>query len=264
MSKKWKCLRLALVAALAASTIGTAALAQTGQYVYAVNFACGFQSSADGANDYEPLVKVANYAVKVDIYNYGMTDAALSGDVSETSGSHWTSSPTPTALSSGTLVSGGATVLDCTDIESALSGTGLPPAGKPFYSGVVVIRSPEPLVVWATKTTEVCAGLVQVDPEVLDDPDMIVFDEDGNPIPPGTTLPPAAPILFGCPGALNYHERYGGGGPTGPFSGPGGSVPPGLRSRQVTPALGSDAVAEDLSISHSIDYERVEGIFVAQ
>ncbi len=249
------------LAALASLWTAGAAQAQ-GQHVYAVNFACGFQSSADGANDYEPLVKVANYAVKVDFYNLGPNDAELTGTVLETSGSAWLSSPASTGLGQGTLTGGGATVLDCTDIEAALSGGAGPPAGKPFLSGVVTITSPEPLIVWATKTTEVCAGLVQVSETAVLDPDIIVFVEQMSAIRPGCPLLPAAPILFGCPPALNYSTRYGGGGPSGPFTMPGGGVPPGLRSRQVTPALGSDAIAEDLSISHSIDYERVEGVFV--
>ena len=232
------------------------------RHVYAVNFACGFQASADGTNDYEPLVKVANYAVKVDFYNFGQVEVELTGAVLETSTSTWLSSPAPTALTQGNLTAGGATVLDCTDIEAALSASGGPPAGKPFLSGVVTISSPEPLIVWATKTTEVCAGLVQVSATAVLDPDIIVFDEQMNPILPGMPLPPAAPVLFGCPPALNYSTRYGGGGPSGPFTMPGGGVPPGLRSRQVTPALGSDGIAEDLSISHSIDFERVEGVFV--
>ncbi|MEM7588242.1 MAG: hypothetical protein AAF560_32940 [Acidobacteriota bacterium] len=232
------------------------------RYVYAVNYACGFQSSADGSNDYEPLVKVANYAVKIDFHNFGEVDVQLAGSVLDTTSSAWLSSPAPIALTQGSLTAGGATVLDCTDIEAAVSGGSGPPAGKPFLSGVVTISSLEPLIVWATKTTEVCAGLVQVSETAVLDPDIIVFDEEMNPILPGMPLPPAAPVLFGCPSALSYNSQYGGGAPSGPFPGPGGSVPPGLRSRQVTPSLGSDAIAEDLSISHSIDYERVEGVLV--
>lgn len=219
MKTKLSSLSSAALALLATLLLAGPALGQ-GQHVYAVNFTCGFQSSADGSAGYEPMVKVANYAVKIDVYNYRSSSLALSGDVLETSGSHWVSSPVPTALAGGMLAAGGATVLDCTDIATTLASGGPLAGGKPFLSGVVTIRSPQPLIVWVTKTTEVCAGLVQVSETAHLDPDILVFDENM--------------VL----------------------------IPPGLCSRQVIPSLGSDMVAEDLSVSHSIDTERVEGVFL--
>ncbi len=247
--------RLACVAALL--VLPAASHAQT--YVYAVNFECGFQSSADGNEGYEPAVKVANYAAKLDFFNPGMQDANLVGSVSETSNAHWTTQIGPTALPTGALTSNGASLIDCSDLFTALGAAGGNPSpGKPFMTGVVTIRSDQPLIVWATKTAEVCSGLLRIDPAAHADPDLIIYDEHGNHIPQGHPLPAAAPALIGCPPGFNFTERYGGGGPSGPFSGPGGGVPPGLRSRQVMQPVGSDFIADDWSVSHSIDFERVE------
>ena len=246
---------VAFVAALALAAVG--ASAQT--YVYAVNFECGFQASADGSDGYEPSVKVANYAFKVDLYNPSLTEnAGVTASVLEDTTTHAPSAvspPTPiTALFN--LPFDSASLLDCSDVLAAQGGN--PGGGKPFKSGVLIMRADRPLIVWATKTAEVCSGLFRLDPALVNDPDMLLFDEDGQLIPPGTPLPAAGPSLIGCPPAMAFHERYGGGLPSGPFSGPGGGVPPGLRSRQAVAGPGSDQIADDWSVSHSMDFERVE------
>jgi hypothetical protein len=40
-----------------------------GVHVYSVDFVCGFQASVGGSGVYEPIVKVANYATKIDHHN---------------------------------------------------------------------------------------------------------------------------------------------------------------------------------------------------
>ncbi len=251
--------RIVVLGCAALLALATAAVTHAQQYVYSVNYECGFQSSADGSEGYEPVAKVANYAVKLDFFNPGTGDANLTGSVHETSSAHWNVQAGSSSLTAGQLGGGGASVIDCTDIFNVLgAGGGNPNPGKPFLTGMLTIRSDLPLVVWATKTTEVCSGLLRIDQAAHDNPDIIIFDENGDPIPQGFPLPPAAPALLGCPPGFAFDLRYGGGGPSGPFSGPGGSVPPGLRSRQVMQPVGSDFIADAWNVSHAIDFERVE------
>ena len=82
-------------------------------YVYSVSFECGFQISDTGAGGYEPMVKVANYATKIDVHNPGMNPAALTGDVFSTGGSRWASSVAPNPLPPNNLLNNNATYYFC-------------------------------------------------------------------------------------------------------------------------------------------------------
>ena len=258
MSKK---LYLALAVCALALGLGQPASAQpTGAHIYTVDFVCGYQSSNDGNEGYEPLVKVANYATKIDIYNYNGSQANMAGDVLDTTAISWTTSAPPQPLANATLMTGSSTLIDCPTIVMALTGA-LPTGGKPFFNGVVTIRSDQPLIVWATKTTEVCAALVTFDESENPEP-VIIIGPGGQPLPgPGGPLPPLVPSLLGCPSA--FLVEGGGGGPQGPFLAPGGSVTPGLRPPGMIQSQETgDFLTADLSVSHAIDFERVEGVFV--
>ena len=243
-------------------------------YVYVVNFECGFQVSDIGAGGYEPMVKVANYASKVDIHNYDVHQANVQAEVFSTGNSRWSATAGPLALPSTTMNSNTSTVIDCNHVATAINGS-LPP-GKPFYTGMLRIVSDQELVVWATKTTQVCAGLAKLD--------------DGDPIVPpigydigsgffystGSGATETADLsLFGCPAA----EIDGGTGGTpnpptipGTFRGPGGAVPPGLRpipgvtsTPTPLPSGGTSPggfTLSNVSVSHSMDFERVEGVCI--
>ena len=254
-------LTLALAACLLTLSLGQQAAAQpTGVHIYTVDFVCGYQSSNDGNEGYEPLVKVANYATKIDLYNYNGSQANLSGDVHDTTAISWTMSSPPQPLANATLMNGGTTLIDCPTIVSAFLGAP-PNVGKPFFNGVVTIRSDQPLIVWATKTTEVCAGLVALDESENPEP-VIIIGPDGQPLPaPGGVSSPLLPSLVGCP--TTQIVDINNGGVPGRYLAPGGAVTPGLRSPGViqNPQTGEFLLA-DLSVSHAIDFERVEGIFV--
>ncbi len=254
---------LRCLAALALAVWAAPTHAQ-GQWVYSVDFVCGFQASQDGPAGYEPLVKVANYATKLDLHNYTSTTQTLQASAVLTSSARWPASAAPVALVGATLAADGASVIDCTHIGQALMGA--IPAGKPFISGVLTVKSSQPLVAWATKTTQVCAGYAtlanwasfpSVQPIWVDPSGVAHFGGPGGPMVPGGR------VLFGCPVA----PVNGGGGvitPSGPFLGPVGAVPPGLRvpSDTLLSTGGGDLVPEvaPVSVSHALDFERVEGV----
>ncbi len=230
----------------------------TGQYIYTVSFECGFQTSPDGSAGYEPVVKVANYALKLDVFNYGSSPVNISAQVHGTGAQRWASSVAPVQLPANTLQGGDASMLDCVNLVSAILGS--VPTGKPFYSGIVTLRSPQPLIVWATKTTEVCAGLATYfDGDFLDP--LIFIDQNGIPSTPSTgPLPPARITLFGCPNAVVMPGSPSQG--QGPYLAPGGAVPPGLRPIGMMTNLQNNNFMSQLAVSHSLDFERVEGVFV--
>ncbi len=250
--------RLVTLSCLAILGLAATANAQpTGAYIYTVDFVCGYQASNDGNSGYEPLVKVANYATKIDVHNYHGNQASLAGDVQDTTNLTWTMTAPPTALAPATLMPGHSTLVDCATIVSTLNGA-LPAAGKPFFNGVVTVRSDQPLIVWATKTTEVCAALATFDESENPEP-IIVVGPDGRPLPgPNGPLPAPVPSLLGCPSASLVQ-----GGPQGPYLAPGGSVTPGLRSPGIIQNQQTgDLLIADISVSHAIDFERVEGVYV--
>lgn len=235
-------------------------------YVYSVSFECGFQVSDNGDNGYEPVVKVANYATKVDLHNVGMNTAALTADVFATGNSRWASSVTPIALPQNNLGSHNATVIDCVNIAQAITGS-IPP-GKPFISGMVTVRSLEPLIVWATKTTQVCAGLATTDEGQTVMPP-VFFDDNGlsyNTLTGQVTVADFA--IFGCPAALLDGGQVTVPPGQGLFRGPNGGVPPGLRPigpvrTPPTPTSPQGGFSlSDISVSHSLDFERVEPMLI--
>lgn len=248
------------VIALLMSFVPSPAAAQGGQYIYTVSFECGFQASADGSALYEPVAKIANYAIKVDLFNYGTNSANLTAEVHGTGASRWPASVAsmpipPTALSAG---HGG--LLDCVSIVSALVGYN--PTGKPFYSGIVTVRSPTPLIVWATKTTEVCSGLATYYNGDFIDP-LVYIDENGIPSTPSTgPLPPARMSLFNCPTGNAPPGSPSEG--QGPYTGPGGGIPPNIRPIGMMTNLQGNHFMSNLGVSHSLDFERVEGVFVPE
>lgn len=251
-----------------ATALAGAAAAQTmpQMYVYSVNFECGFQISDSGSSGYEPMVKVANYATKVDIHNVGMNPASLTGDVFSTGTNRWASSVAPMPLPPNTLQSHNATVIDCVNIAQAI--TGVIPPGKPFFSGIVTIRSLEPLIVWATKTTQVCAGMATTDEGQPVMPP-VFFDDDGlsyNTVTGQVTVADFA--IYGCPAAEIDNGQVTVPPGQGLFRGPNGGVPPGLRPigpirTPPTPTSPHGGFTlSDVSISHSMDFERVEPMLI--
>jgi hypothetical protein len=250
------------LAVLALAALAAVPAAAQGQWIYSVDFVCGFQASQDGSAGYEPLVKVANYATKVDVHNYGATSVTLSASAALTSTKRWPAAATPVPLALATLGADGSSVIDCAHVAQALLGQ--IPAGKPFLNGVIVVKSAQPLVVWATKTTEVCAGYATY-VNWATGPFAIFIDPDGVAHfgGPGGPIVPAGNVVFGCPVAqvdLSGNVIP----PVGPFLGPGGAVPPGLRipSDTVGSTSFGDRVAHasPVSISNAIDFERVEGV----
>jgi len=259
--KRTSTLALAVTAVAALLLIAGSLPAQaqgTGQYIYTVSFECGFQSSPHGSAGYEPVVKVANYAIKLDLFNYGSNSANLTAEVHGTGANRWASSVASVPLPPNTLNGGEGSLIDCVNIVSAiLGGT---PTGKPFYSGIVTVRSATPLIVWATKTTEVCAGLATITDGDFLDP-IVYVDENGIPSTPSTgPLPPARITLFGCPNAAVMPGSPSQG--QGPYLAPGGAVPPGLRPIGMMTNLQNNQFMVNLGVSHSLDFERVEGVFV--
>ena len=239
-------------------------------YVYSVSFECGFQVSDNGSDGYEPMVKVANYATKIDIHNVGMNAAALSGDVFSTGGSRWASSVGPQPLPGNSLATHNATVIDCVNIATAITGQ-IPPTGKPFFTGIVTIRSLEPLIVWATKTTQVCAGLATTDEGQPVMPP-IYYDIDGLSYTTTTGQVTVADFaIHGCP-AVDTDPATGQMIPPPPgqglFRGPNGGVPPGLRpigpiwTPPSPTAPQGGLTLSSISISHSMDFERVEPMLI--
>ena len=235
-------------------------------YVYSVNFECGFQISDNGSSGYEPMVKVANYATKVDIHNVGMNTANLNADVFSTGNSRWASSVAPIAMAPNNLANHNATVID--GVNSAQTITGSIPTGKPFFTGVVTIRSVEPLIVWATKTTQVCAGLATTDEGQPVMPP-IYFDDDGLSYNTTTGQVTVADFaIYGCPAAEIENGEVTVPPGQGLFRGPGGAVPPGLRpvGPVRTPPTPTNPqggfTLSDISISHSMDFERVEPMLI--
>jgi len=239
-----------------------AAPAQTGQHIYTVDFVCGYQPSNDGIEGYEPLVKVANYATKVDVFNYGNTDGNLILEIHDTTALRWAAGAVPQAFPPTLLPAGQTTLFDCATIIQVLAG-GIPPFGsKPFVNGLATVKSDVPLIVWATKTTEVCASLVTWSDFAVLDP-IVRIGPDGIPLPgySGVANPPLVPSLLGCrsvsllPGPPPW--GYG-----GAYLGPAGEVPPGTRTPGVIADDKQNIIVTGVSVSHSIDFERVEGVFV--
>lgn len=252
------------LAVLAFSLAAASARAQ-GQWIYSVDFVCGFQASQDGPAGYEPPVKVANYATKLDLHNYGSSAQTLLAAATPTSTARWPASGAPVALPGATLGADGSSVIDCSHIAQAL---GVPAAGKPFLSGVLTVKSSLPLIAWATKTTQVCAGYAALaDWSAFPSVQPIWVDPSGVPHfgGPGGPPVPGGRVLFSCPVA-----PVDAGGrvipPVGPFLGPGGAVPPGLRvpSDTIVVTGGGEVIpqASAISVAHSIDFERVEGVQV--
>ncbi len=265
-----------LLLGLAIPTLGQTQPPMPVFFVYIVNFECGFQISDIGPGGYEPLVKVANYATKVDFTNYGMQQPAqIQAEVLRTDNNRWANAAGPTPLVPANLMLGSnsATVIDCNHIAQAING--VLPAGKPFYSGMVRLVSDQELVVWTTKTTQVCAGLAKLD--------------NGNPILPPLSYDISSGLtystltgqqetvdlsIFGCPAA----EIVNGTVPNPPtqpgtFLGPNGGVPPGLRPipgaiqivdqyQPGVPTQPSGFLLTNVSVSHSMDFERVEGVCI--
>jgi hypothetical protein len=250
------------LAVLALAVAAAAPAAAQGQWVYSVDFVCGFQASQDGPAGYEPLVKVANYATKLDLHNYGAAGANLSAFAALTSANRWPAAAAPVPLPPAALGPDGSTVIDCAHVAQALLGQ--VPAGKPFLNGVLIVKSAQPLVVWATKTTEVCAGYASY-VNWATGPFPIFIDADGVAHfgGPGGLIVPAGNVVFGCP-VVQVNADGGVIPPTGTFLGPNGAVPPGLRTPSDT--VGVTAFGDRIprpspvSISHAIDFERVEGV----
>ncbi len=234
-------------------------------HLYMVNFECGFQVSDAGTENYEPMVKVANYATKVDIFNYGMGDANIIAEVYSTGNNRWASSVGGQALPANNLLSHNATVIDCVNMAQAITG-GTIPTGKPFYTGMLRIFSPEPLFIWATKTTQVCSGTARttsggwVTPQIAYD---IMTGTYFNTVTQGPEIIDLS--IFGCPSAgLNNRG----------FPGPAGEVPPNSRTphdgvfvgpihSQPSPWAPQGGFSfSNVSVSHSLDFERVEGVIV--
>lgn len=262
---------LVLAAAAAAP-----APAQTGAIVnvYTVNFVCGYQASATGTEGYEPLVKVANYATKIDLSNFTDVNVLVAGRVYDTTNSPWPTAVPGSPLPPANLPLRTASVIDCNTIVSTFGGL-LP--GKPFYSGMVTIRSGEPLAVWATKTTQICAGTAQLVNQPPPPPiwryQPFYFAPDpfgGQPTitlyAPTSGAPPVTVdwSTYGCPTAEVDQGGYV------VFQGPAGEVPPNSRIPYgilpVGPMYGLPGTGQNtttptnstLSISHSMDFERVE------
>lgn len=267
-----------LISATLLLGLATPSLGQTQPpvfFVYIVNFECGFQVSDIGPGGYEPLVKVANYATKVDFTNYDLHPAQVQAEVLRTDNSRWAAATGPVALVPGNLAMGSntATVIDCNHIAQAI--TGAVPAGKPFYSGMVRIVSDQELVVWTTKTTQVCAGLAKLD---NGDPILPPLSYDlGSGLTYSTYSGQQEAVdlsIFGCPAAETVNGEIPN-PPTNPgtFLGPSGGVPPGLRPipgaisivdgyQPGVPNQPSGFMMTNISVSHSMDSERVEGVCI--
>ncbi|MCH9649594.1 MAG: hypothetical protein K0U98_15245 [Deltaproteobacteria bacterium] len=248
------------VIALLVSFAASPAVAQSGQYIYTVGFECGFQASADGNFGYEPVAKIANYAIKVDLFNYGANSANLTAQVHNTGPTRWPTSVPPITVAPSTVNAGHGGLLDCVNIVTAILGQ--TPTGKPFYSGILTVRSPTPLIVWATKTTEVCSGLATYYNGDFVDP-LVYIDENGIPSTPSTgPLPPARISLFNCPTGNAPPGSPSEG--QGPYTGPGGGVPPNIRPIGMMTNLQGNHFVSNLGVSHSLDFERIEGVFVPE
>ncbi len=264
---------MVLAVGVLASTLPAAAQGGALVNVYSVNFVCGYQASADGSQGYEPLVKVANYATKVDINNINNVQVLVAGMVHNTTASPWPNNVVGNPLAPNNMAMRTSTVIDCNTIAAAI---GPIPPGKPFFSGMVTIRSGDPLVVWATKTTQVCAGTAAYVTDPLPQPiypyQPIFLGEDLSSGLRFTLYPPSyGPMppttvdwsTFGCPSAKVDAQG-------GVYFGPSGAVPPGLRTptdlvpvgpiyRPPTPTYPEGEMTPGtLSLSHSMDFERVE------
>lgn len=263
-------IRLWLALALAAGSLGAAAApaaAQNGYWLYSVDFVCGFQPNPNGPQGYEPLVKVANYATKLDLLNCLEEPLALGTKAYFTNATTWPAAAPGVPIPGGGLPPDTSTVLDCNDIAQAAGGAG---PGKPFLNGMVAIRSPKPLVVWATKTTQVCVGYVTMPPAFpwTPFPFQPIFIDDLGQARWGTVTGPVVPagrVTFNCPAAPWSGFPL----PIGPYLGPGGAIPPGTRppSDIITPSPTPvnprpNPILPDLSVAHSLDFERVEGLWV--
>ena len=249
------------------SAIGQPAAAQMmpEMHLYVVSFECGFQVSDAGTEDYEPMVKVANYATKVDIFNYGMNAANVVAEAFSTGNNRWASSVAGQALPVNLLQGHQATVIDCVNIAQAITGGAIPP-GKPFYTGMLRIMSPEPLFVWATKTTQICSGTARTTAGALVTPHVAYDILTGAFYNTVTQTPEVVDLsIFGCPSA-GLGERG--------FPGPAGEVPPNSRTPHDGAIFGPIVVPpvpdlpaggfsfSNVSVSHSLDFERVEGVVV--
>lgn len=234
------------------------------QWIYSVDFVCGFQAS-QASHTYEPLVKVANYATKLDVHNYGSLQVMVAAQATATSQTQWPATALPQALAPSLMPADGSAVIDCPAIAQAVLG--FVPPNKQFLSGVVTLKSSLPLIVWATKTTQVCVGHVTYSPPIPMPWRPIYIDSSGTVHSGSETGPvlPSGTVNFDCP--VGVTDGDGNVVPQGPFIGPGGSVPPGLRPPSdlifppptpVNPR--PNPLIPSTSIAHSIDFERVEGV----
>lgn len=257
---------IVLLVAFASFTQPAAAQMMPEMHLYLVNFECGFQVSDGGTEDYEPMVKVANYATKVDIYNYGMGTANIVAEAYSTGNNRWASSIGGQALPTNALQSHNATVIDCVNIAQAINNGGPIPNGKPFYTGMLRIFSPEPLFIWATKTTQVCSGTARTTAGELITSHVAYDIMTGAFFNTITQAPETVDLsIFGCPAAGLGNRGY---------PGPAGEVPPNSRTPHdgtifgpiLTPPspelpMGGFSFS-NVSVSHSLDFERVEGVIV--
>jgi len=255
---------LVTITAALAGAIPAAAQSGSGTWIYTVNYECGYQQSMYGVEGYEPPVKMANYATKIDVYNPLSNQAQLGGDVLATVG--WPAVGTGTGsvsftthpLATVNLAAGNSLRLGCAEIAGALGHT-LPDLQLTFLSGVATVRSATPLAIWVTKTSEVCAGLVA---SPIDPTQPIFYDDAGLLTSTGGSgLGAPIPSLFGCPAVETQPS-------SGPILQPGGMgipgvVVPGIRPPGMVLSVSSTfGVVMDVSVSQSIDSEQVTGIFI--
>ncbi|MEM7352558.1 MAG: hypothetical protein AAF657_17290, partial [Acidobacteriota bacterium] len=186
------------------------------------------------------VVKVANYATKVDLHNFGGTAANLSGEIHDLTGTRWSQGIASRIMTPVSLPGGEATVIDCPTLFQEHYGS--IPTGKPFFHGTVTVRSDQPLIVWATKTTLVCSALATHAEHGQPFP-VLEIDPGGQPVPDPTGEPRSLlPSLLACP--------------TLDDSTPG-LRPPGLLTNGEG---GYEAVGLDVSLD--LDFERVEEVTV--
>ena len=208
----------------------------SGPFVYNVDFVCGYQASNDGEEGYEPAVKVANYATKVDIYRPGGASAGLSGEIHDLGITRWAQGVASRLLTPVTLPGAQAKVIDCPTLYREYFGS--IPGGRPFFNGTVTLRSDQPLVVWATKTTLVCSALATWAEHGQPFP-VLAVGPDGRPLPDPEGEPRSlAPSLLACPTLAD--------------------TTPGLRPPGLLATVDGGFESLGLDVSLDLDFERVE------
>ncbi len=161
-----------LVTVVAIAAIGIANLrpaeAQTSQYVYSASFVCGDHIEPYGRRDddtlsYEKSTKVANYAFKLDVTNPGsVVPATVTGWVNVLDveaappPGRWPVAVAPLAMPVAIVPQGDATMIDCIEIAEAILGISPPPPARPYFSGIVTVKSNVNLIAWSTHT--MCSG----------------------------------------------------------------------------------------------------------